>query len=127
VYATALASTVLATANEAFVVAAAATEARVLVVRPHGTETVEPVYARTLRRELLAERQGRSLDPLHVVTAAEDAQMVRKGSTREVVSLPVDVVSLPVDADSPAGPILTAWSRTYDSQPQAEPCEPADG
>jgi hypothetical protein len=73
VYATALASTVLATANEAFVVAVAATEARVLVVRPHGTETVEPVYARTLRRELLAERQGRSLDPLHVVTAAEDA------------------------------------------------------
>ncbi|WP_141841523.1 hypothetical protein [Humibacillus xanthopallidus] len=119
-YATALASTVLATAKEALAVAVAATEARVLVVRPHGTETVEPVYAGMLRRELLADREGRSLDPLDVVMSAENAEMVRKGSTREVVSLPVD-------ADSPARAILDAWSRTYDSRPQADPCEPADG
>lgn len=51
-YAAAVASTVLATAKEALPVAVAATEARVLVVRPHGSVGVEPVYAGTLRREL---------------------------------------------------------------------------
>jgi hypothetical protein len=119
-YAAALASTVLATAKEALAVAVAATHARVLVVRPDGAGGVEPVYAGTLSRELLADRQGRTLDPLDVVMSAENAQMVRKGSTREVVSLPVD-------ADSSARAILSAWSRTYDSQPEVEPYESADG
>ncbi|OFE14330.1 hypothetical protein BA895_10100 [Humibacillus sp. DSM 29435] len=119
-YATAVASTVLATAKEALAVAVAATEARVLVVRPHGAVGVEPVYAGTLRRELLAHRDWRSLDPLDVVMAAENAEMARKGSTREVVTLPVDV-------DSPARDILNAWSRTYDSEPETEPDESTDG
>lgn len=119
-YATAVASTVLATAKEALAVADAATEVRVLVVRPHGSDSVEPVYAGTLRRELLTHRDWHSLDPIDVVMSAENAEMVRKGSTREVVTLPVDV-------DSPAQDILSAWSRTYDSQPGAEPDESADG
>lgn len=110
----------MATAKEALAVAVAATEARVLVVRPDCAGGVEPVYAGTLSRGLLADRQGRSLDPLDVVMSAENAVMVRKGSTGEVVSLPVD-------ADSPARAILSAWSRTYDSQPEAEPYESADG
>ena len=119
-YATTVASTVLATAKEALAVAVAATEVRVLVIRPHGSVSVEPVYAGTLRRELLAHRAWHSVDPLDVVMSAENAEMVRKGSTREVVTLPVD-------ADSPAQHILVAWSRTYDSQPEAEHYESTDG
>ncbi|MDN5765589.1 MAG: DUF4236 domain-containing protein [Humibacillus sp.] len=119
-YATAVASTVLATAKEALAVAVAATEARVLVVRPQGSASVEPVYAGTLRRELLAHQDWHSLDPLDLVMSAENAEMVRKGSTREVVTLPVD-------PDSPAQDILNAWSRTYDAHREAEPEESADG
>ncbi|MEP7333755.1 MAG: hypothetical protein ABI692_16890 [Terracoccus sp.] len=118
-YATAVASTVLATAKEALAVAVAATEARVLVVRPHRSVGVEPVYAGTLRRELLAQREWRRLDPLDVVMSTENAELARKGSTREVVTWPVD-------ADSPAQDILNAWSRTYDSEPETEPPESAD-
>ena len=68
----------------------------------------------------LAHREWRSLDPLDVVMPAENAEMERKGSTREVVTLPVD-------ADSPAQDILNAWSRTYDSEPETEPDESTNG
>jgi hypothetical protein len=107
-YATALASTVVATAKEALAVATAATEARVLVVRPDGAGSVEPVYAGSLRRDVLAGRDWRSVDPLALVMSADNAEMVRKGSTREVVPMSMS-------ADSAAWDIVNAWSRTYDS------------
>ena len=62
----------------------------------------------------LAHREWRSLDPLGVVMPAENAEMERKGSTREIVTLPVH-------ANSPAEHILSAWSRTYDSESGPNP------
>ncbi|MEW1951983.1 DUF4236 domain-containing protein [Terrabacter sp. NPDC080008] len=106
-YATSIASTVLATAKEALAVAVAATEARVLVVRPDGMGDVEPVYAGTLRRDHLAHLDWATIDPLAVAMEAEDAQMSRKGSTREVVALAVE-------ANSPAAALLGAWSQPVD-------------
>jgi hypothetical protein len=106
-YATSVASTVLATAKEALAVAVAATEVRVLVVRPDGTGDVEPIYAGTVRRDALAHLDWPSLDPLRVAMAAEGAEMRLKGSTREVVALAVDPAS-------PATALLEAWSRPVD-------------
>ncbi|MGO4363032.1 DUF4236 domain-containing protein [Terrabacter sp. RAF57] len=103
-FAASLASTVLATAKEALAVAVAATEARVLVVRPDGTGDVEPIYAGTLRRDFLANRDWPSVDPLAVAMAAEDAEMRHKGSTREVVGLAVE-------PNSPAADLIEAWSQ----------------
>ncbi|MHA3838274.1 DUF4236 domain-containing protein [Terrabacter sp. AAH1] len=103
-YATALASTVLATAKEALAVAVGATEVRVLVVRPDGTGDVEPVYAGILRRDFLSQRDWRALDPLAVAMAAENAEMRHKGSTREVVGIAVE-------PGSPAAELLAAWSQ----------------
>lgn len=107
-YATALASTVLATAKEAVAVAVAATEVRVLVVRPDGAGSVEPVYAGTLRRDVLTGRDWQSVDPVDLVMSAENAEMARKGVTREVVPMTVG-------ADSPIQDIVIAWTRTYDA------------
>jgi hypothetical protein len=66
------------------------------------------VYAGSLRREVLAGRDWRSVDPLALVMSADNAEMVRKGSTREVVPMSMS-------ADSAAWDIVNAWSRTYDS------------
>ncbi|MGO4596922.1 hypothetical protein [Terrabacter sp. 2RAF25] len=115
-YAESLASTVLATAKEALAVAIGATEARVLVVRPLGAGNVEPIYAGTLRRDFLAQRDWRDMDPLAVAMNAENAQMLRKGSTREVVGLAVE-------PDSPAAHLLEAWSQAV---PEQDPPSPAD-
>ncbi len=106
-YAASVASTVLATAKEALAVAVAATEVRVLVVRPDGTGDVEPVYAGTLRRDVLAHLDWNSIGPLAVALEAEGAQMRFKGSTREVVALAVE-------PDSPAAALLEAWSQPVD-------------
>lgn len=103
-YAASIASTVLATAKEALAVAVGATEIRVLVVRPDGTGDVEPIYAGTLRRDFLAERDWRGLDALAVAMDAEHAEMRHKGSTREVIGLAVE-------PNSPAAHLLEAWSQ----------------
>lgn len=116
-YATAIASTVLATAKEALAVAVTATEVRVLVIRSGiggSTGGVEPVYAGMLRRDHLAHLDWRNLDPLTVAMSAEDAQMARKGSAREVVALPVE-------PGSPAQELLDAWSAALDDRTEAQP------
>jgi hypothetical protein len=103
-YATSLASTILATAKEALAVAVSATEIGVLVVRADGTGGVEPIYAGTLRRDFLLHQQWRSLDPLAVAMAAEHAEMRHRGSTREVVALEVE-------PGSPTADLLLSWSQ----------------
>lgn len=102
-YATALASTVLATAKEALAVAVAASEVRVLVVRK-AAAGIEPVYAGTFSREGMARVDWHSVDPLVLAMAANDAQLTRKGSTREVVALSVE-------PGSPAHDLLDALTR----------------
>ncbi len=90
-YLRALASTVAATAKEAFAVAPAADDVRVLVVRGvDGDSGREAVYAGTLRREALAGLDWASIDPLEPVLAADGAQLNRQGRTREVTALSVD-------------------------------------
>jgi len=88
-YATALASAVLATAKEALAVAVAASEVRVLVVRK-AAAGIEPVYAGTFSRGGLARVNWRSVDPLGLALAANDAQLTRRASTREVIGLSVE-------------------------------------
>ena len=103
IYASAIASTALATAKEALAVAVTATEARVLVVRAGGLGTFESVYAGTFRRDFLTQRDWRHLDPLEMAMSAGDAAMNRKGQTKEVMPLPVN-------DDSPLRGLLNAWS-----------------
>lgn len=116
-YASAIASTVLATAKEALAVAVTATEVRVLLIRSSTGDSaggIEPVYAGTLRRDHLAHLNWAALDPLTVAMSAEDAQMARKGSTREVVALSVE-------PGSPAQELLDAWSEALEEQTEAQP------
>ena len=122
-YASAIASTVLATAKEALAVAVTATEVRVLVIRSStsgSAAAVEPVYAGTLRRDHLAHLAWRTVDPLVVAMSTEDAEMARKGSTREVVALAVD-------PDSSARELLDAWSQALDEQTEAPALAERDG
>ena len=74
---------------------------------------MEPVYAGTFRRAFLANRDWSTLDPLDLVMSADSAQMVRKGSTREVVALQVE-------ADSPASQLLNIWSEARIREPEIE-------
>lgn len=117
-YAEAIASTVLATAKEALAVAVTATEVRILVIRRSDAGGIEPVYAGSLRRDHLAHLDWRTLDPLAVAMSAEDAQMARKGSTREVVALPIE-------PDSPAQELLDAWSDALAEQTESQPAPSA--
>lgn len=103
-YATALASTALATAKEALAVAVAATHVRVLVIRAGAVGAAEPVYAGTFHRDRLAHLDWRTADPLATAMGADNAEMARKGSTREVVGLTVE-------PDSPAQALLDAFTR----------------
>lgn len=118
-YAEGIASTVLATAKEALAVAVTATEVRVLVIRRSDAGGIEPVYAGSLRRDHLAHLDWRTLDPLAVAMSAEDAQMARKGSTREVVALPIE-------PDSPAQELLDAWSDAL-AEDTETPLAPSSG
>lgn len=107
VYATAIASTVIATAKEALAVAVAATEVRVLVVRPDSPSgRPVPVYAGTLQRATMTRTDWRAIDPLRLVMSTDDALMVRKGSTRQVEAIPVET-------GSPAEGLLTALAEAH--------------
>ena len=103
-YAAAMASTVLATAKEALAVAVAASEIRVLVVRPAATGGVEPIYGGTFPRHVLASLNWTAANPLAVALGADGAELSRKGSTGEVVGLKVP-------PNTPTGELLNAWSR----------------
>lgn len=103
-YAAAMASTVLATAKEALAVAVAASEVRVLVVRPAAGGGVEPVYGGTFPREALTSVSWPAINPLTMAQHADAAEMSFKGSTREVVA-----INMP--PDTPTGDLLNAWSR----------------
>ena len=89
-YARALASTVLATAKEGLAVAVAAEEARVLVVRRNPAASDPSSFLGVI----YVGRFGRAVvegtgDPVAAILAAPQAQMLRKGATREVTNLPL--------------------------------------
>jgi hypothetical protein len=91
-YARGIASTALATAKEALAVAPAATEARILVVRPASNSTagLEAVFAGTYSRTFLRGIDWPCHpDPLLVALEGDDVLYATKGVTREISPLTV--------------------------------------
>jgi hypothetical protein len=95
VYTRALASTVLATAKEALAVAPGTDEARVLVIRNDvGAATpvdhLGAIYVGRFARAALRAVAWRTADPVALLLTADNAQLRRKGTAKEVVHLNID-------------------------------------
>lgn len=93
-YTLALASTVLATVKEALAAAPAATDARILVVRKdQGAATAADylgvIYFGSFHRDDLAHLDWATAKPIEQLLTARGAQLQRKGTTAEVIHIPV--------------------------------------
>jgi hypothetical protein len=92
-YARAMASTVLATVREAYAVAPALQEVRIVVVR-RDVDASDPggllaaVYLGRFPAARVASLAWERIDPLEQLLAAPDAQLRRQGSAQQIVGLP---------------------------------------
>lgn len=91
-YTTALGSMVLATVKEGFAVAPNVDEIRILVIRkdPQAstpTEYLTPIYAARFARGRTVNIPWTAIDPAETLLRADDAMLVRRGSTKEVAPL----------------------------------------
>jgi len=101
-YVQALASAAVATVKEAFAVAPAVQEVRLLVVRKEpqaatAADFLAAVYAGRFTRQRLAGLDWSTIDPLAVLLTAPDALFRRRGVAGEVV--PIDLSGEPELAD----------------------------
>lgn len=94
-YVKALGSTVLATVKEAFAVAPSLNEVRVVVLRRDPEAATPPsylsaIYTAEFDRVRTQAIPWTRVDPAEVLLAADDAQLQRKGATREVAPIVID-------------------------------------